>query len=146
MIDHLKYRAKLAKLFRKKEAIRNAFAEDIRKAQKEGRPREEIQSLEHQSYFEESMVDEEISILATDILVRKARRRFIPIPPREADGIWEQCNTSSNRYVLTNRGISELRSSSRKERKEQVEFVVMILAILTGIVGAVTGLVAVTMK
>jgi hypothetical protein len=146
MIEYLKYRAKLAKLFRQKEAIRNAYADDIRKAQKEGKSREDIQSLEYSSYFEESMVDEEISILATDNLIRKARRRFVPIPSHKADGMWEQCDTISKRYVLTSRGISELRSSLRKEQKEQVELVVMILAILTGTVGAVTGLVAVIMN
>jgi len=146
MIEHLKYRGKLAKLFRQKEAIRSAYADDIRKARKEDKPSIDIQSLEYSSYFEETMVDEEISILATDSLICKARRRFVPTPSREDEGMWEQCNTVSNRYVLTNKGISELRSSLRKERKEQVEFVVMILAILTGIIGAATGLVAVIMK
>ena len=146
MIEYLKYRAKLAKLFRQKEAIRNAYADDIRKAQKEGKSREDIQSIEHSSYFEESMVDEEILILATDHLISKARRRFVPIPPHETEGMWERCDTISNRYVLTSKGISDLRSSLRKEQKEQVELMVLILAILTGIVGAVTGLVAVIMK
>ena len=146
MIEYLKYRAKLTKLFRQKEAIRSAYADDIRKARKEGKPSDDIQFLEHSSYFEESMVDEEISILATDNLIRKARRRFVPTPSRDDDGMWEQCDTISNRYVLTSKGISELRSSLRNERKEQVELVVMVLAILTGIIGAATGLVAVIMK
>ena len=92
------------------------------------------------------MLDEEISILTTDNLIRKARRRFVPIPPHETEEMWEQCDKISNRYVLTNKGISELRSSLRKERKEQVELIVMILATLTGFVGEITGLVAVTMK
>lgn len=146
MIEYLKYRAKLTKLFRKKEDIRNAYADDIRKARKEGKPSDDIQSLEHSSYFEDSMVDEEISLLATDHLIRKARRRFVPIPSHEAEGMWEQCSNISNRYVLTSKGISALRSPLRKERKERVELVVIILATLTGIIGAVTGLVAVIMK
>lgn len=146
MNEYLKYRAKLAKLFSQKEAIRNAYADDIRKAQKEGKSRDDIQSLEHSSHFEESMVDEEISILATDNLISKARRRFVPIPSHETEGMWDQCDTISNRYVLTSKGISEVRSSLRKEQKEQIELAVMILAILTGIIGAITGLVAVIMK
>lgn len=146
MIEHFKYRAKLTNLFRQKETVRNAFAEDIRMAQKEHKAKEDIQSLEYQSYFEECMLDEEISILATDNLIRKARRRFIPIPPHETEGMWGRCEKISNRYVLTNKGISELRSSLRKDRKEQVELYVMIIAILTGVVGAITGLVAVIMK
>jgi len=146
MIEHLKYRAKLAKLLRQKEALRNSFKEDIRKASKEGKPRGDIEYLEHQSYFEEDMIDEEISILATENLIHNARRRFVPIPSRETEGMWEQCHTISNRFVLTSQGVSELRSSLRKERKEQLEFVVQILATITGVVGAATGLVAVIMK
>ena len=146
MNEYLKYRSKLAKLFSQKESIRNSYADDIRKAQKEGKPRDDIQSIEATSYFEETMVDEEISALATDYLIGKATRRFVPIPSHETDGMWDKCNAISNRYVLTKLGISELRSSLRKEQKEQVELVVMILAILTGIIGAVTGLMAVIMK
>jgi hypothetical protein len=145
MIEYFKYRAKLIKLFCQKETVRSAFAEDIRKAQKEHRTKD-VESLEYESFFEESLLDEEISILATDNLIRKARRHFVPIPTNEVDGMWEQCSKISTRYVLTNKGISELRSSLRKERKEKVELVVIILATLTGVVGAVTGLVAVIMK
>lgn len=76
----------------------------------------------------------------------KARRRFVPIPSRETDEMWEQCDTISNRYVLTDKGISQLRSSLRKEFKAQVELIVTVLAVLTGIIGAITGLVAVIMK
>lgn len=146
MFEYLKYRAKLAKLFRQKEAKRSAFAADIRKAHKEGEPRKNIQSLEGQSYYEEKMIDEEISILATDQLLHKARRRFVTIPSHSTEGMWEQCEIISTRYVLTNEGISELRSALRKEQKEQVEVVILIFATLTGVIGAVTGLVAVIMK
>lgn len=146
MIEHLKYRAKLTKLFRQKERLRAAFTEDIRKARKAGKPTEDIQSLEDHSCFEERIIDEEIAILATDNLIRKARRWFVPIPSYDADGMWKRCNTINNRYVLTSQGISQLRSSLRKEHKEHAELLVMVLAVLTGIVGAVTGLVAVIMK
>jgi len=146
MIEHVRYRAKLVKLFRQKKTVRSAFVEDIRKAQKEGKPRETYSALEHQSYFEESMIDEEISILATDNSIRMARRPFVPIPSRKTGGIWEQCHTIGNRWVLTSKGISELRSSLRTKRKEQVELVVRLLVPLTGVIGAVTGLVAAIMK
>jgi hypothetical protein len=148
MIEYFKnrYRAKLARLFRQREKLRAAFAEDIRKAQKDGKPSDDIKSLEYQSYFEESMIDEEIAILATDYLIQKARRRFLPIPSHDTEGMWEQCNVISTRYVLTNRGISELRSSLRKEQNDQAELVVRILTLLVGIIGAFTGFVAVIRK
>ncbi|MDF3129274.1 hypothetical protein P0Y35_08710 [Kiritimatiellaeota bacterium B1221] len=146
MIEHLKYKLELAKCFRQKEVIRKAYADDIRKALKDGKTGTDIQSLESGSHFEENIIDEEISILVTDYIIRKARRQFVEIPAHESEGMWEQCNKVSYRYVLTSKGISELRSSLRKERKEQVELVVMILTVLTGIIGSATGLVAVIFK
>lgn len=98
------------------------------------------------AYVEDSMIEEEIAILATDYITQMARRRFVPIPSHDQNGMWDQCNKMSNRYILTHRGISQLRSSLRKDRKEQVELVVMILAVLTGIIGAATGLWAVILK
>jgi len=119
MIEYFKYRLKLARLLRQKENVRNSFTKDIRMAQNERKPKEDIESLEYQSYFEESVLDEEISILATDNLICKARRHFVLIPPHDTKGMWEKCEKISNRYVLTSKGISLLRSSLRKERKQQ---------------------------
>lgn len=146
MYEYWKYRANLAKLNRQKNDLRTNLVSQIHKARKEGKLTEEIQSLEHQLYFEDRMIDEEIAILTTDYLLGKAKRHFVPIPSRDKNGIWEKCKTISNRYVLTNRGISQLRSSLRKNRKEQIEIIIMILAALTGIIGAVTGLVAVILR
>ncbi len=146
MIEYLQYRAKLTQLFRQKERLSADFTEKIRKAQKAGKPTEDIQSLENDWYFGEHCIDEEIASLATDNLIRKARRWFVPISSYDADGMWKRCDTINNRYVLTNQGISQLSSSLRKEHKERAELLVMVLSVLIGIVGAATGLVAVIMK
>ena len=146
MIEYLRYRAKLAQLFRQKKTMRASYAEDIRKARKEGKSGDDIRSIESGSQFEETMINEEVAILATDNLIEKARRRLIPIPSHDTDGMWEKCCVMDDRYVLSNQGISQLRSSLRKEQKERVELVVQFLAPLIGIIGAVTGLVAVIMK
>lgn len=146
MIEHFKYRVKLAMLYRQRARLSAAYADDIRKAKKDDKPQEDIYSIERDSEFETDMIDEEIVILATDNLVEEARRRFIPIPPIGSNGMWEQCNKMSNRHVLTNQGISHIRSLLRTERKEQVELAVMVATVLTGIIGTITGLIAVIMK
>lgn len=146
MVDYFRYRRTLSKLLRQKTRLRAVFRAEISKAHREGKPRAEIESLESQGHFEESMVDEEIAILATDHLIRKAQRRFVPVPARDEGGMWIQCDRISNRYVLTNRGISHLRSCLRTERKEQVEIFVIVVAVITGIIGAATGLVAVILR
>jgi len=146
MIQYYRYRAKLAKLFRQKEALHVSYAEDIRKAHEEGKSGDAIRTIEHGLRFEDNMVDEEIALLVTGRLIKKATRRSIPTPPLDTDGMWEQCSVMSRSYVLTDQGITQLRSSLRKEQKERVELFMMVLAVLTGFIGAVTGLVAVIMK
>ena len=146
MITLFKYRLTLAMLYRQRARLGAAYAEDIRKSKQGGKSPEDIYSIESDSRFETDMLDEEIAILATDNLIEEARRRFIPIPPIDSNGMWEQCNKMSNRYVLNNQGISHIRSLLRAERKEQVELAMMVATVVTGIIGTITGLVAVIMK
>jgi hypothetical protein len=89
------------------------------------------------------MLNEEMSIMVTDFLVNKANYLFLPIPSRNDDNLWTQCNKISDQYVLTNKGISELRSIIRSNSKEKNEVYVSFLVALTGIIGALTGLVAI---
>lgn len=146
MIRHFKYRLKLAVLYRQSARLSAAYADDIRKAKNDGKTRQDIHSIESDSRFEADMLDEEIAILATDNLIEEARRRFIPIPPIDSNGMWEQCNKMSNRHVLTNQGISHIRSLLRTERKEHTELAMMVATVVTGIIGTITGLVAVIIK
>jgi len=143
MIDYIRHRRKLAKLFKQRKSICDVYAGEIRKARKEGKTREGIESIEAEAHFERRMIDEDISILVTDYLIMRANRRFVPVPSRDEDGMWEQCDVVNNRYVLTNTGISKLRTSLRLEKKERNEMVLKILAAITGIIGAATGLLAV---
>ncbi len=146
MIDYFKQRRKLSRLFDKKEKIRLSYKDDIQKARKERKPKEDIQLLEHDAWFEQRLIDEEISILTTDRLTRRAQRHFVPIPSIKEDGMWTKCEFAENRYILTSSGISKVRSLLRSEHKEGLELVLKILAALTGIVGAIIGLVAVLLK
>jgi hypothetical protein len=143
MIDYIKYQLELAKLFKQKKSIHDTFTKEIHSAQNEGKSRKEIDSIEAEAYFERRWIDENISILVTDYLIRNANRRFVPVPSRDENGMWEECDIVSKRYVLTNAGISKLQTSLRLDNKERNEIALKILAAITGIIGAATGLLAV---
>jgi hypothetical protein len=143
MIDYIKYRLELVKLFKEKKSIGDLYAKEIHKSQKQAKHREEIELIEAEFSFERRWIDENISLLVTDFLLRRADRRFVPVPSRDDAGMWEQCDLVNNRYTLTSAGISKLQTSLRLENKERNEIVLKILAAITGIIGAVTGLLAV---
>lgn len=146
MIDYAKYRIALRRLFKQKQKVRAAYAKHVTSARKDDKNAKEISSLEYEAWYEEDMINEDISILVTTYLVSKATKHFISIPPRKDEGMWEQCNKISERFVLTNAGISALRSSIRAEAKERRDLLIPLIAALTGIIGIVTGLIAVIKK
>jgi hypothetical protein len=146
MIDYVRYRLHLAKLFRQRTSTTDFFHRKISKAKKEGKPRVYLSELDAEAYFERRMVNEDISILVTDYLIRQANLSFLPVPAHSENGMWEQCEFDSGRFVLTAAGISKLRTSVRSEKKERNEMVIKTLAAITGIIGTATGLLAVWLK
>jgi hypothetical protein len=128
------------------ERTRLSFKDEIQIARNERKPKGEIQRLDHDAWFEQRLIDEDISILTTDRLLRRAQRHFVPVPSIKEDSMWTKCEVTENRYILTSSGINKVRSLLRSEQKEGLEFILKILAALTGIVGAITGLVAVLLK
>lgn len=146
MIDYIKYRYKLEQLFRQKKRLWEAYDTDIQIARKEGKPKEDIELLECEAWSEKDRILEDISILITDYLINRATRKFVPIPSLKEMEFWERCKVIHNRYILTDTGIRDLRSSLRLEQKERNESLVPIIAALTGIIGAATGLVALLLK
>lgn len=146
MIDFVKYRVALRRLVRQKEKICFAYAKQISEAHKERKKLDDIRALESSAWFEEQMLNEEISILATTYWISKATKHFITIPSRAEEGMWEQCDKISERFVLTSSGISVLRSSLRTERKERRDLILPYILAFTGIIGALTGLIAILRK
>lgn len=146
MIDYIRYRRQLAKLFKRRKSLHDIYVKEIRKAHQERKPRDDLAVLEAEASFEQRMINEEISILVTGYLIMRANLRFIPVPSRSEDGMWEECEFESNRFVLTDAGISKLRTSLRSEWKERNEMVIKVLAAITGIIGAATGFLAVWLK
>lgn len=146
MLDYIKYRIKLGEFYKQKTSIRESYSNEIRRAKMQGMSFEDIDSLWAEARIEVETIEESISTHVTDYLLLCANRRFVPIPSYDEMGMWEKCKLISSRYVLTNIGISRLRTALRSEMKERYEMVSIILAAITGIIGAATGLIAVLLK
>lgn len=143
MLEYIKYSRKLRSLTKKLDETNSFYSGKIREAEKKKEGREEVDSLISEAIFEESMLKEEISIHVTNYLAEYATKHFISIPDRDEEGMWQKCRYMSERRVLTNKGISKLRSLIRSENKEKIESLSVILASITGVIGAITGLIAV---
>lgn len=121
MIKYIKFKLVLSKFDKYKEAVRNKYNEEITQARKEQKSGDDLCMIEHSAWNEERMYNEEISIIITQYLLKKARKHFLPIPPREESELWEKCNQISTQFVLTNAGITKMRSILRTESKERRE-------------------------
>lgn len=135
MIDYIRYRTALRRLSKRKSKIRADYAKDLILARATSRNSDHLRSLQSEAWFEESMLDEEIALLITNYLVFKADKHFIATPSRKEEGMWEQCNKISERFVLTNAGVSALRSTIRAEAKERRDLILPVIAVLTGVIG-----------
>lgn len=146
MIDYISYRMSLRRLSKQKGKIRSTYTKELASARAAGKNIYDLRALESEAWFEEGMVDEEIALLITDFLVSKADKHFIATPSRKEEGMWEQCDKISERFVLTKAGISAVRSSIRTEAKERRDLILPVIAALTGVIGTITGLIAVLKK
>jgi hypothetical protein len=145
MIDYVKYRCKIATLYEQRECLSARCAADIKSAHREGKTRQDIENLRSDYRHEIDELNEDIASLLTAYIISKANRKFVPIPPLQETGMWEQ-STITQRYVLTASGISKVRSSLRADRKEQIELFLPIVAALTGVIGVATAFVALLLK
>lgn len=82
-------------------------------------------------------------------LLSKARRHFVPTPPRrEGEGMWE--HYGQGMWFLTEKGTHELVKGIMEYQKARRDLILglvtPLITILTGLVGAITGLVALLSK
>ncbi len=133
---------KVRKLQKLSDSIYKDFKKAEMKAKEEHENREYIQALIHEYWSENQLYDDEIMDLNTRYLYLKAQNLLLPVPDYNDETIWEVSNITGRRN-LTNKGVTELRSSIRKELHERRVGYLTWLAALTGIIGALTGLAAV---
>ena len=123
--------------------LREAYEADIKKAEKEGKKRVDIQAI-----FAEMdgccRNDEfEIEKILTRELTNKARKYYIELPDRNDEIFWEN---GFGYYILSDHGKSTLSKQIKAHRREDYEFIFKIISVLIGLIGALIGLVAVINK
>lgn len=139
------YRISLCKLQRERNKESKALFKLIEEAKKKG-----SQKIANDVYQTESVnlniIDGELVYLKTRYLISIAENMSLPTPElNEKYGMWEESHYT-DKWQLTNKGITEIRRLIRQERKEKLEFVSHWATILIGIIGAITGLIAVIMR
>ncbi len=141
-IDSPMTQFRLWQLFSEKYCIRDRHLRHIADARKRRAGNEELLALDHDAWIDESEIQDSIDSLVTSHLLRKANRRFLPIPERSEAGSWRKIAFSSRR-VLTAHGVTTIREAIRSESKHRRDAIILFLSTLTGIIGALTGLLAV---
>jgi hypothetical protein len=145
MLETIKHRYRLSKLFCEKRRLQNACAARIREAGNKVGASEATAELISEAAFEQGLVEDSINWLVTGQLLRQADRLFVPVPDYEDQKMWAE-TTGDDRRVLTPLGISTLRAAVRAELGQRRESLLKLLAALTGIIGAATGFIAVWLK
>lgn len=129
--------------------IDRAYTRDIVAARKQ-MATEVVSKLESDHRFALQLHEERADVYITKHLITKARRLRVPTPrlytsDNQVSDYWCE-GVTTNRWHLTDIGISALRNEIRIELKgrheSRLHWVVWLSAI-TGVVGAITGLVAV---
>lgn len=134
---------KLNKLIKRREKVNDENWVKVGIAKKTNESRLTIEELEHNAWSEEKFTTEEVSILLTKHLTTKASRYSLPVPSRDEVDMWQQCSHASNQYVLTNAGITGVRSIVRNHEKSKRDTVLVYIAAFTGILGTATGLLSI---
>lgn len=109
-------RHKLIQLHYEKEELYAVHGDRINKAKLAKAPRDEVQYLEHQEWDDVRFVDECITGIETDRLIRQSVKYGVPIPDHAIKEYWQYAE-NLERMLLTTRGMAYLRHQIAKERE-----------------------------
>jgi hypothetical protein len=138
MIEAIKYRWQLRKLNRKCDELSRLYKERIEKAQSS----KEKDDLQADAGSEILPIKEEIDSLQTKRFLRLANKLLVPIPEHSNKKMC--CERDYGyRYILTDKGIWEIKKLIRREKRERREGFIVWLPALAGILASITGLAAV---
>ncbi len=140
------YHKKRTELLNQEKKIYKFSSKEIKKAREANKPLIEIQGIEHLEMDQIEMIREEIRTLETRYYRMKTLEKSLPFPKYDEEEKWDRCRRTSEERVLSDIGITSVRTAIRKEWKEKYEpfFTLMMLGI--GLIGALIGLVAVINK
>ena len=140
MRDKVRDRLKLRKLRASDRATVKAYDEIRKIAKVEGKGGKEFYEIGHDEYSERRIYLDEIDQINSNTLCREANRLGVAIPRDEE--MWEESNVIGGKS-LTIKGMSELRTSLRKEKNERWaywELRFKVVGVVVGIVVALIGL------
>lgn len=146
MIQYLKFRFKLGKLFREKEKTEQRYMLDQEKLSKNRASLDEKESLYSEERSQVEIHEYEIEVLTTNYFMKLAKSRFIETPDWNDGKAWVESSLDPNRKVLSHSAISELRSKITQYRKERNEQMVPVITAVTGLMGALMGVIALFMS
>lgn len=141
LLSHLRYKQKISKFLKSQSKNDDWYQNAIKTAS-----RDEREQLHAEASNEHFMLKEQIDQLATDRLVGIARRLMVEVPSIKEEGCWEQCFKTTDRYVLTPKGIRIVREAVRNELDARSKRMLMWLTASIGVIGALTGMMAVIFK
>ena len=128
---------RIRNLLKKKEALKDYYGPLIREEKDE----ESKNSLEGNWGSDLWEIEEEITGIENNKLIRKARSLHIEIPHVADGNIWEPALAFG--HNLTSNGKAYLSNEIRKIKKERQDTALRWGQLLTGLIGALTGLLAV---
>jgi hypothetical protein len=140
MLSEIKFRWRLKRLFAEQDALRALYRAELTKARKERASSEDILSISGEASSEESLLQDNIDSVVTRFWIRRAERLFVPVPEKSDKDMWKESEFGEG-WLLTEKGISAVRSAVREEAKKSMEIWATIGTILIGVIGAATGLI-----
>lgn len=145
MTDNLKYRLLLNRVFAKQERAQRDYGKRLLQAKKQKEKPDKIEMLLSDASLTYDEYQDEITSLVTQHLLRRAKKLLLPIPDYSHEDLWEHSGFS-NRLVLTEKGIFDLKSKIRSEEKENLQLYLPWVAAITGVIGALTGFFAIILR
>lgn len=146
MFTSAKYQWKRTRLFARQAKTRDYFNRKIEEARRKSKSKEDIETLRAEAHFEYSYTKALIDELITNHLISIARRVIIELPDYGDETMWKESQYVGHSKLLSEKGISRLRSDVRKERGERKNIWIPWVAAITGLIGALTGLVSILLK
>lgn len=145
MKQWVKLRLALRAIEKAKGEISSRWDAAVRDAKAQGKSKDEIHDLGYPFHMEHVWEDEEVLSLTSDYYIRLANRLLVPVPKYvKENGDWEESLTNGS-VRLTAHALHELRKSIREETKSRREQWMIWFSLIFGAIGAVSGLVALTL-
>lgn len=94
MLESLKFRRELKKLFAEREKHQQLSDEHIEKARKEGKDKEEIEVMREMAAHEYFKLQDEIRQVTSTHHFQKAHKLIVPLPDLSDEELWTKAITS----------------------------------------------------